>query len=144
MESIDFLQREIERELKSLRFGHEPANLYEPMEYIVELGGKRMRPLLVLIGASLFETNYQKAMKAAIGIELFHNFTLLHDDIMDKATLRRNRPTVHEKWSTDIAILSGDALFVKASEYIMQVDDAVLRSVMQLFYKTAMQVCEGQ
>ncbi|HMX97962.1 MAG TPA: polyprenyl synthetase family protein [Bacteroidia bacterium] len=144
MESIDFLQREIEYEIKSLHFGHEPANLYQPMEYIVELGGKRMRPLLVLIGAGLFEANYQKAMKAAIGIELFHNFTLLHDDIMDKATLRRNKPTVHEKWTADIAILSGDALFVRASEYIMQVDDAVLRPVMQLFYKTAMQVCEGQ
>ena len=111
MESIDFLQREIEHEIKSLHFGHEPANLYQPMEYIVELGGKRMRPLLVLIGAGLFEANYQKAMKAAIGIELFHNFTLLHDDIMDKATLRRNKPTVHEKWTADIAILSGDALF---------------------------------
>ena len=144
MHSIDFLQAEIERELSELNLGTEPANLYEPMEYILRLGGKRMRPLFVLLGAELFGAPYTKALKAALGIELFHNFTLLHDDIMDKAPVRRGKPTVHEKWNQDIAILSGDALFVKAGELMMQVDDEVIKPVMQLFYKTATEVCEGQ
>jgi geranylgeranyl diphosphate synthase type II len=144
MHTISFLQAEIEKEINALHFGKEPQNLYEPMTYILTLGGKRMRPLFVLLGCELFGGDYRKAMHAAMGIELFHNFTLLHDDIMDKALMRRNKQTVHVKWNRDIAILSGDALFVKACSHMMLVDDAVLRNVQNLFYKTAMEVCEGQ
>ncbi len=118
MHSIPFLQQKLEKEFSSLHFGHEPRQLYEPMDYMLTLAGKRLRPLFVLIGCELFGGDYSKAMDAAIGIELFHNFTLLHDDIMDNATKRRNQPAVHVKWNTNVAILSGDALFVKAAAQI--------------------------
>lgn len=144
MHSIPILQQKLEKEFSSLHFGHEPRQLYEPMDYMLTLAGKRLRPLFVLIGCELFGGDYTKAMDAAIGIELFHNFTLLHDDIMDNATKRRNQPAVHVKWNTNVAILSGDALFVKACERMTMVDDTLLRKVLSLFYKTSIEVCEGQ
>ncbi len=144
MHSVSFLQAEIEKEIAALNLNGQPENLYRPMEYILGLGGKRIRPLMVLMGCELFGSDYTKAMQAALGIELFHNFSLLHDDIMDQAPLRRGKETVHVKWNTDIAILSGDALFVKSCMHLMQVDNDVLRPVLDLFYQTAIEVCEGQ
>lgn len=134
----------IENALKEISFNATPAALYEPIRYTLSLGGKRMRPLLVLMGCDLFGGKIDDAVSAACGIEVFHNFTLLHDDIMDKAPLRRNQPTVHARWNPDVAILSGDTMFVKAYQLMMQVDDKILRSILNLFNTTAIEVCEGQ
>ncbi len=144
MHSISFLQSEIETELNTISFTGSPENLYKPMQYMLSLGGKRMRPLLTLLGCELFNGDYKKALPAALGIELFHNFTLLHDDIMDNAPLRRNKQTVHTKWNNSIAILSGDAMFVKSCEQILKTDSSIVADVLKLFYKTATEVCEGQ
>lgn len=103
-----------------------------------------MRPVLLLMATELYNGDIEKAIAPALGIEVFHNFTLLHDDIMDKAPLRRNQPTVHEKWNNNVAILSGDTMFVKSYQLIMQAPDAVLRETLELFCKTAIEVCEGQ
>lgn len=130
--------------LEEKRFGEAPENLYEPLRYILSLGGKRLRPALTLLGCYTFDDDFQKAMEPAIGVEVFHNFTLMHDDIMDNAPLRRGHTTVHEKWNPNIAILSGDVMFVKAYEQIMNVDDSILRKAMELFNKCAIEVCEGQ
>ncbi len=110
----------------------------------MSLGGKRMRPLMTLLTASLFTDDWQKALKPAVAVEVFHNFTLLHDDIMDQAPLRRGQPTVHEKWNTNIAILSGDVMLVKAYEQLLDVEPAYLRQVLTRFSQTAAEVCEGQ
>src|ERR1041385_6611119 len=121
-----------------------PENLYEPVRYTIANGGKRMRPLLTLIGAGLFSENVSTAIPAATGIELFHNFTLLHDDIMDNAPLRRGKPSVFAKWNHNIAILSGDAMYTEAIRQIGKVPAAVLPQVLEIFTKTALEVCEGQ
>jgi geranylgeranyl diphosphate synthase type II len=126
------------------QFGNEPETLYEPLRYIMSLGGKRIRPQLAALGCYLFTDEVEKALLPAVGIEVFHNFTLMHDDIMDNAPLRRGKPTVHEIWGANTALLSGDVMLVKAYELIMQVDDSILRSVLQAFNKTAAEVCEGQ
>jgi geranylgeranyl diphosphate synthase type II len=110
----------------------------------MQLGGKRMRPVLVLIATEIFDGNVLKALDAAIGIELFHNFTLMHDDIMDKAPLRRGKPTVHAKWNESAAILSGDVMFVEAYKLMIKVDDSILREVLAIFSDTASGVCQGQ
>ena len=102
-----------------------------------------MRPVLLLLACDLFEGNVELAIQPAMGIEVFHNFTLLHDDIMDKAPLRRNQATVHEKWNSNVAILSGDTMFVKSYQLIMQTPDAHLRSALEIFCQTAIEVCEG-
>ncbi|AZQ60963.1 polyprenyl synthetase family protein [Flammeovirga pectinis] len=132
------------QELEKRAYGDAPENLYAPLRYILSLGGKRLRPALTLLGCYLFDDDYKKAVEPAIGVEVFHNFTLMHDDIMDDAPLRRGQMTVHEKWNPNIAILSGDVMFVKAYDYIMQVEDNVLRSAISLFNKCATEVCEGQ
>jgi geranylgeranyl diphosphate synthase type II len=111
---------------------------------MLSLDAKRMRPVLVLCGCELFGGDISLAMKPALGIEVFHNFTLLHDDIMDNAPLRRNNQTIHAKWNVNVAILSGDAMFVKACQLMMQVPDQKVKPVLDLFYTTALQVCEGQ
>ena len=144
MHSIENLQRKIEEGLSKLNFDSSPAELYAPMRYVLSLGGKRMRPLLVLMGCDLFSGNSEKALSAALGIELFHNFTLLHDDIMDRAPLRRSKQTVHEKWSTSVAILSGDAMLVKAYQLMMMSDDRIVKKIIDIFSCTAIEVCEGQ
>ena len=110
----------------------------------MQLGGKRMRPVLVLIATEMFDGNVLKALDAAIGIELFHNFTLMHDDIMDKAPLRRGKPTVHAKWNESAAILSGDVMFVEAYKLMIKVEDSILREVLAIFSDTASGVCQGQ
>lgn len=125
-------------------YGQQPPELYDPIRYIMGLGGKRLRPLMTLLAASLFTDDYAIALKPAVAIEVFHNFTLLHDDIMDQAPLRRGMTTVHEKWNANIAILSGDVMLVKAYEQLLDIDAKYLRQALQRFSKTAAEVCEGQ
>ena len=134
----------LEQEIKNLGINGSPKELYDPINYILSLGGKRIRPALCLLAADLFEGNIQEAKYAALSVEVFHNFTLVHDDIMDEAPIRRGQATVHEKWNRDIAILSGDVMLVKAYELIAKLDASHLPGVLKLFNKTAIEVCEGQ
>lgn len=125
-------------------FDAEPAQLYDPIRYILDLGGKRIRPLLTLMGCDLFSGDMQEALPAAYAVELFHNFTLMHDDIMDNASLRRNRPTVHQKYGQAQAILSGDVMLIYAYEFLKQLRDEKFRKAVDVFNATAIRVCEGQ
>lgn len=122
----------------------EPKSLYDPIRYILSLGGKRMRPVLTLLSADIFGADYKKALPAAIAVEVFHNFSLIHDDIMDDAPLRRGNETVHEKWDLNTGILSGDAMLILAYQYFEQYEPAVFQELAKLFSKTALEVCEGQ
>jgi len=122
----------------------EPVNLYEPMVYILEQGGKRLRPVLVLMATEIFDCNYKKALDAALAIEVFHNFSLVHDDIMDDAPLRRGTETVHEKWDINTGILSGDAMLINAYQLFENYEGETFKELSSLFTKTAIQVCEGQ
>jgi geranylgeranyl diphosphate synthase, type II len=122
----------------------EPGKLYHPVIYTLNMGGKRLRPILVLMSFGLYSDNYEKVFPAAVAIELFHNFTLLHDDIMDNASMRRNNETVHVRYSNNTAILSGDAMSILSYEYITNVQTERYHDVMRLFTKTALQICEGQ
>lgn len=142
--SVEQLQLRLEEQLRLLNFPEHPGTLYEPIRYMLSLGGKRMRPVLVLLSAKMFGADVNDALHPAMGVEVFHNFTLLHDDIMDKAPLRRGNPTVHEKWNSNVAILSGDAMFVKSCQLMMMAPPSVIPAVMQLFLTTALEVCEGQ
>lgn len=144
LKSIADLQELLHKALQTTFFVEEPAELYEPISYILSLGGKRLRPVLVLMAADMYGTAVNRAIPQAIGIELFHNFTLMHDDIMDDAPLRRGKTTVHEKWNTNIGVLSGDALFVKAHQSIVKTEPKYLAALMDLFNQTALEVCEGQ
>ena len=130
--------------LKSQTIKKEPATLYEPIEYILGLGGKRMRPVLTLMAAEVFDADYKKALPAAMAVEVFHNFSLVHDDIMDDAPLRRGKVTVHEKWNINTGILSGDAMLILAYQYFEQYEPTIFRDLAKLFSKTALEVCEGQ
>ena len=144
LKSIAELQGFLNLALEKTSFQAEPVELYEPISYILSLGGKRLRPALVLMAADMYGYDLSKAVPQAIGIELFHNFTLMHDDIMDEAPLRRGKTTVHEKWNANIGILSGDALFVKAYQSIVKTEPHNLPALMELFNQTALEVCEGQ
>ena len=144
MHSIEQLQYLVNKAIADTKYTEQPAELYEPISYLMQLGGKRMRPVLVLIATEMFDGNVLKALDAAIGIELFHNFTLMHDDIMDKAPLRRGKPTVHAKWNESAAILSGDVMFVEAYKLMIKVEDSNLREVLAIFSDTASGVCQGQ
>ena len=121
-----------------------PKNLYEPINYILSIGGKRMRPILTLMAADIFGADYKKAFSAATAVELFHNFSLIHDDIMDDAPLRRGNQTVHEKWNINTGILSGDALLILAYQYFENYEPKIFRDLARIFSKTALEVCEGQ
>ncbi|RZK48575.1 MAG: polyprenyl synthetase family protein [Pedobacter sp.] len=134
----------IEAEIPKLKYPKSPANLYVPIQYIMNLGGKRIRPVIVLMACELFNDEVQKAMDVALAIETFHNFTLIHDDIMDNAPLRRGSPTVHEKWGINNAILSGDVMMVESNKHLSKVDIHVLKEVLDTFNATAQGVCEGQ
>ncbi|MFD2100397.1 polyprenyl synthetase family protein [Flagellimonas iocasae] len=125
------------------KFG-EPQNLYQPVQYILGLGGKRMRPVLTLMTAELFGANHKMAMDAALAIEMFHNFSLVHDDIMDDAPLRRGKTTVHEKWDVNTGILSGDAMLILAYQFLENYPPEVFKKLTMLFSQTALEVCEGQ
>ena len=122
----------------------EPENLYQPIDYIMSLGGKRMRPVLVLMSCDLFGGDFYEAMEAALSVEMFHNFTLIHDDIMDSADLRRGKQTVHNKWDLNTGILSGDALMILSNQRLEYYEGSTFKNLSSLFNKTALEVCEGQ
>jgi geranylgeranyl diphosphate synthase, type II len=134
----------INKQINNSGFHKNPPELYEPIRYFLKNGGKRLRPLLTLFGCYLFTDDIAKAMKPGIGVEIFHNFTLVHDDIMDKAPIRRGNKTVHEKWDQNIAILSGDTMLFKAYDYLIQVDKKLIFKVIAAFNDCAVEVCEGQ
>lgn len=134
----------LEKSFQEYKYGDSPQELYEPIDYIMSLGGKRLRPLLTLVTANLFTSDWQAALKPAMGLEVFHNFTLMHDDIMDNAPARRGKLTVHLKWDINRAILSGDVMLVAAYELMSEANGGVLREVLKRFNKTAAEVCEGQ
>jgi geranylgeranyl diphosphate synthase type II len=144
MHTTEELQQILDTAIQSLKFPDHPKQLYDPITYIINLGGKRVRPLLVLMATELFGGDANGSIHAAMAIEIFHNFTLVHDDIMDNAPLRRGKATVHEKWSTNIAILSGDVMMVEANKNLAKVNPAFLGPVLNAFNATAQGVCEGQ
>ena len=144
MTDLSKLQALISTAVDELQFPEYPGQLYEPISYILSLGGKRMRPALLLMACELFGGDVNKAISPALAIEVFHNFTLMHDDIMDNAPLRRGKTTVHERWNKNVAILSGDVMLIKGYELMMQVDNSLLRPVLDIFNETAVGVCEGQ
>jgi geranylgeranyl diphosphate synthase type II len=130
--------------LKEYQFPGAPSNLYDPLNYFMNLGGKRIRPLLTLMSVELFGSKVEEAFPSALSVEFFHNFSLIHDDIMDKAPLRRNQETVHAKWNDNIAILAGDVLLVKAYQELQKQDPKHIIKLLNIFNKTAVEVCEGQ
>lgn len=142
MKTIQELNAIIERQASQLPLSTEPLRLYQPIAYIMEDGGKRLRPMLLLLAANLYSDKVDNAVQAAVGVEVFHNFTLLHDDIMDQAPVRRGMPTVHKKWGTNVAILSGDAMLIVAYKLISQAPHA--EQILGVFNTAALQVCEGQ
>ena len=144
MHSIKEYQEFVLEYLKSEQRDKEPRNLYEPIAYILGLGGKRIRPVLTLMSAEIFDADYKEALPAALAVEVFHNFSLIHDDIMDDAPLRRGNETVHEKWDVNTGILSGDAMLILAYQYFEQYEPAIFRDLAKLFSKTPLEVCEGQ
>lgn len=144
MHSIQAYQEHFLNYLQQQHFLRDPKNLYEPIDYILGLGGKRMRPVLTLMAAEVFDTNFEKALPAATAVEVFHNFSLVHDDIMDDAPLRRGKVTVHEKWNLNTGILSGDAMLILAYQYFENYEPAIFKDLAKLFSKTALEVCEGQ
>ncbi|NSW44669.1 MAG: polyprenyl synthetase family protein [Bacteroidales bacterium] len=144
MMTISAIQTKINEAIRLLKYPEKPAELYYPIVYILEDGGKRLRPTLLLLAYNLYSDDIEKALKPSIGLEVFHNFTLLHDDIMDKADTRRNRPTVHKKWNENVAILSGDAMMIHSFQYFYNLPDDVFKPALELFTKTALEVCEGQ
>lgn len=144
MKSINEISELVSNEISNLNWSKEPAGLYQPIGYSLEAGGKRLRPLLTLMACNLFTDNIKPAIAPALGIEIFHNFTLLHDDIMDNADIRRGRATVHKKWDDNTAILSGDVMQIIAYQFITKTPAANLKDVLDLFSKTAIEVCEGQ
>ena len=144
MHSIQAYQEHFLNYLKQQHFLRNPKNLYEPIDYILGLGGKRMRPVLTLMAAEVFDVNFEKALPAATAVEVFHNFSLVHDDIMDDAPLRRGKETVHEKWNLNTGILSGDAMLILAYQYFENYEPIIFKELAKLFSKTALEVCEGQ
>lgn len=144
MRAISQYQDIIQAHFEALNLAKEPNNLYEPISYILSLGGKRLRPVLTLMATEVFDTDCQKAIPAATAVEVFHNFSLIHDDIMDDAPLRRGNETVHEKWDLNTGILSGDAMLILAYQFFENYEPKVFRDLAKLFSKTALEVCEGQ
>ncbi len=144
MHTIQELQDKINQKLLEQKFEGNPPLLYEPISYTLSQGGKRMRPLLAMLACDMFGGNIENAIYPAIGMEIFHNFTLLHDDIMDKAPIRRGKETVYKKWNTNIAILSGDTMFAMAYEYILKTEIKFIPDVLHVLNRTAIEVCEGQ
>src|SRR5512133_692276 len=140
MFTLEECQNIINRHLNEINLPGLPANLYEPVRYMLDLGAKRLRPSLVLMGCNMFSESLDVAIHPALAIEVFHNFTLVHDDIMDRSDLRRNQPTVHVKWSPNIAILSGDAMVIKAYELLSVTSSSLLRKIVHLFNETALRV----
>lgn len=130
--------------LDNLQYARKPHTLYEPIKYVLSLGGKRIRPTLMLLAYNLYKDDPQSILSSACAIETYHNYTLLHDDLMDNAAIRRGRPTVHKKWNANTAILSGDSMLVLAYHYMVQCDGSKLKEVIDLFTETALEIGEGQ
>jgi len=144
MYTLPEAQKLIEKHIQSMSIPEHPVELYEPVRYVLSIGGKRIRPALVILACDLFEGGVAQALLPAVAVEVFHNFTLLHDDIMDRSELRRGQPTVHVKYNENVAILSGDTMSILASRLMNQAPGVVLQSIHDVFTRTAMQVCEGQ
>jgi len=144
MYTLSEAQHLVEKHIQSVFIPDTPRELYEPVKYILSLGGKRIRPALVLLACDLYSGGVESALMPAIAIEMFHNFTLVHDDMMDRSDLRRGSPTVHKKYNENVAILSGDVMSIMASRLMNQAPGVVLNTVHDIFTRTAMQVCEGQ
>lgn len=139
------LLQQIHEYIGKLSYMREPMGLYDPIEYVLGLGGKRLRPVLMLLAYNLYKEDVTRIFSQAAGIETYHNFTLLHDDLMDKADMRRNKPTVHKKWDENTAILSGDAMLILAYQFMMkECPLECVKRVMEVFGRTALEVCEGQ
>ena len=134
----------IDKAIADLNLGMDLPNLYDPIYYILGLGGKRIRPLLSILAYQLYQKGYDKVLQPSLAVEVFHNFTLMHDDIMDKAPIRRNKPTVHKKWNENIAILSGDVMLVRVYDLLLDVEDSIVKEVISKFNNCAAGVCEGQ
>ena len=144
MKTFNEITELISAEIDKLDWTKEPAGLYEPIGYVLVLGGKRIRPALTLMACELFSDDLKPVIAPALGLEVFHNFTLLHDDIMDRADIRRGRPTVHKKWNDNTAILSGDVMQISSYQLVAETPAAHLKKVLDIFSKTAIEICEGQ
>ncbi|GAB4300056.1 MAG: polyprenyl synthetase family protein [Marinilabiliales bacterium] len=144
MFQYDYLKNLINDKINQINFDKSPYELYQPIKYILSIGGKRLRPVLTLMACNIFSDDINNAVNPAIGLEVFHNFTLIHDDIMDNAPIRRNMPSVHEKWNLNTAVLSGDAMMIFAYNFFFDLPDNYFKSVIKVFNKTALEVCEGQ
>lgn len=144
MQSFELLSQKFSLHFDQPHFPVEPSSLYEPNEYFLKMGGKRIRPVLCLMGNELFDEINEDAWHAATAIELFHNFTLIHDDMMDKAPLRRGKESVHSKYGENTALLAGDVMLISAYEHLNKINTAYLQTIMRLFNTTAKEVCEGQ
>lgn len=144
MEKFETISARIISAIQQTEWKQEPVGLYEPIAYTMNQGGKRIRPALTLMACNLFTDDIESAIQPAIGIEVFHNFTLLHDDIMDKATIRRGKPTVHLRWDENTAILSGDVMQIMAYQFLLKTPADCLKRILNLFSRTAAEICEGQ
>ena len=144
MTSKSAILQRIESALSAVEYPRKPEGLYEPIQYVLEEGGKRLRPTLLLLAYSLYKDDLERAVPAAIGLETYHNHTLLHDDLMDRADMRRGRPTVHKKWDENTAILSGDTMLIMAFRHVLASQGARTMEVLDLFARTAQEICEGQ
>lgn len=144
MQEVKLYQDIINEGLRNIKFPEEPTDLYEPIQYLLSIGGKRLRPALTLLSAEMFDCEAHAALPTAMAVEIFHNFSLMHDDIMDKAPLRRGKATVHEKWGTNTAILSGDFMLIQSYQFISRNESSVLPSLLSVFNRIAAEVCMGQ
>jgi geranylgeranyl diphosphate synthase type II len=144
MKSFDEISQLIRAEIEQINWSKEPRGLYEPIGYVLSLGGKRIRPALALMACNLYSDDVLPAVNSALGLEIFHNFTLLHDDIMDRADVRRGKPTVHKKWNDNTAILSGDVMQIVSYRFMAQTPAKDLKRSLDLFSQTAAEICEGQ
>lgn len=144
MKTAEVLAREVDLFLKQLPYERKPYSLYEPIRYVLDMGGKRMRPTLMLLAYNLYKDNPEDIMMSAVALETYHNYTLLHDDLMDQADMRRGHLTVHKKWDGNTAVLSGDTMLVLAYQRLAQCDDKHLRNILDLFTTTALEIGEGQ
>ncbi len=144
MQTVEGYIELINRAVANIEYPQTPFGLYEPVKYQLDMGGKRVRPLLTLMACDMFGGDVNSAISPALGLEIFHNFTLLHDDVMDKAEIRRGRPTVHIAWSENTAILSGDAMQIIATQKVCDAPANVHKEVLDLYNKTALEICEGQ
>lgn len=142
MKTFEEITAIVAAELDKINWNKEPVGLYEPIGYVLSMGGKRIRPALALMACDLFSDDVHPALDTALGLEIFHNFTLLHDDIMDRADVRRGKPTVHKKWDDNTAILSGDVMQIAAYQFIAKTPVDKLKPVLDLFSQTAAEICE--